>query len=292
MEREQLRADFDDQVFRAAIARYGRRLSDPGFWRDLCPGLTITDHPFIPAPPRRSPVDSTALESLLSQDGYLVTEPLVDEDERRPLVAAALRLQDAGLPSAFACVFDEYWRLFHGLEPLLASVLGAHYLIVPDGLWLFHVPPDATGLGRWTAVGPHRDSIGPDAHLQRTGAPGILNIWVALTDATPLNSCIYVLPASLDAAYADGRDEAVDAVSLQHVRAVPAPAGAVIAWTPHLLHWGGRPSPLAAGPRISAAAYVQRADLPPYHPDAFAPDAAVPFEARLRWIAASMRVSW
>ena len=291
MEPEQLRADFDDQVYRAANGRYGARLSDPGFWRGLCPTLSITDHPFTAATRRQASALGGA-EALLARDGYFVTAPLIEEGERLPLVDAALRLQEAGLPSAFACVYDEYWRLFHGLEPLLAGVLGPQYLIVPDGLWLFHVPPDATGLGQWTAVGPHRDSIGPDAHLQRTGTPGILNIWIALTDATPLSSCIYVLPASLDTAYADGRDETVDAVPLQHVRAVPAPAGSVIAWTPHLLHWGGRPSPLAPEPRVSAAAYVQRADLPPYHPDAFAPDAAVPFAARLRWISASMGARW
>jgi len=138
-----------------------------------------------------------------------------------------------------------------------------------------------------SSASPHRDSIGADHHLLERARPGILNLWVALTDATPLTSCIYVLPASSDDEYLT-RVEPPSDVRLQDVRALPAAAGSVLGWTPHLLHWGSRSSQLATAPRVSAALYLQRRDVEPYAADATSFAEALPFERRISWIAASM----
>jgi hypothetical protein len=116
-----------------------------------------------------------------------------------------------------------------------------------------------------------------------------VNLWITLADATPTNSCMYVLPAPQDPGYRSGaRDTAFDRSQLQDVRALPAPAGSVLGWTTHLMHWGSRSSPDATEPRISATAYVQRADRPPASSAIMDFRDPVPFEQRLAWIAASI----
>ena len=49
---------------------------------------------------------------------------------------------------------------------------------------------------------PHRDrpATGPDS-FREDGTPRYLTAWVALTDATPETSCLYVLPAPQDEGY-------------------------------------------------------------------------------------------
>jgi hypothetical protein len=288
--REALDAAFENQVYRQLLDRMRHRFAERSFWLDLCPGMAVSDHPFRPAPapspiPEGLPAECAEMVAL---DGYFVTPPLVRSDDAAKVLQATLRLAAAGYPTGFASVYDEYWRLFAGLRGLLEPLLGAGCAMVPDGLWTFLVPPGDPGRSGWSSLAPHRDAIGPDAHLLATGQPSILNAWIALTDATPLSSCMYVLPASLDEGYATREPLSAPQVPLQDVRALPAPAGSVLGWTSHLLHWGGRSSPRAAGPRVSAALYLQREDVEPFADDVVSFADVVPFEQRVSWVAQSM----
>jgi len=277
-------------MYRQLIERMKYRFADPAFWLELCPDLTVSDYPFAkqakPYPvPDGLPGECNGTVAL---DGYFVTPPIVDSDDASKVLQAARCLAAKGYPTGFVCVFDEFWRLFHGLSGLLAPLLGEEQTMVPDGLWSFLVPPGDSGLSGWSSAGPHRDSIGPDPRLLTTGHPGILNIWIALTEATPLNSCMYVLPASLDDDYLTRVEPAPSGVRLEDVRALPVGAGSVLGWTSHLLHWGARSSPRASVARVSAALYLQRGDLDPYSTDVVSFDEVVPFEKRISWVARSM----
>ncbi len=204
-----------------------------------------------------------------------------------------LRVVQAGLPSVFACVYDEFYRLFDGLDELFEPTLGARYLMVPHGFWSFHVAVgDTAHRDGFSAAPPHRDLIGIDHSVSQGGAPTIVNVWIPLTDATPLNSCMYVLPGNLDPHYrTPEHGKRGSDVRLQDIRALPAVAGSVLAWTVHLLHWGSRSAPNAPGPRMSVATYFQRRDVVPFHGSALEIPSAIPFESRLEWIARSLD-SW
>ena len=80
-------------------------------------------------------------------------------------------------------------------------------------------------------------------------------------DATADNGCMYVVPAPWDLQYWNPNASA-EILSLQTVRALPAAAGAVLGWTPKLLHWGALARP-GAPPRVSLSIEYQRADRPP-----------------------------
>ena len=274
------------------LMREAGHVEDPDYWRALNPELTISDQPFSV---RRIPYSVTDDEARgfvqqVHEDGYLHTSPLLPHADVGRLKNGIERVAGAGYPAIFACVYDEFYQAFDGLQAVLSPLLGDDYLMVPEGLGAFYVDPGERG--RHTMCGPtppHRDSLGPDRRVLERQGPTILNVWIPLTDATPLNSCIYLVPASHDPAYfTEERGADPSRVPFQDIRARPAQAGSVMAWTTHLLHWGSHGSQYALGPRVSVALYVQNRDVDPYHESAFAVPSEVPFEDRLRWIAISI----
>jgi len=287
--REALERGFEGWSYCHLVERTGERIRDPGFWRALCPGLSISERPFERAQEPYDIADGLGAEAsrTILEDGYLAAPPIIRAGDAAALVAGAERILATGYPAGFAAVFDEFWRLFWGLDALLSPILGDDYLIVPHGLWLFHVPVGHAG-SDYHAVAPHRDSLGPDPHLLATGSPSLINIWIALTDAMPLNSCVYVLPARVDDTYRSEQRALPAEIPLQDVLALPARRGSVLGWSSHLVHWGGRSSPRAAHPRASAALYLQRRDVAPFYRDVFPFGAPVPFEKRVEWIVESL----
>lgn len=169
-------------------------------------------------------------------------------------------LHEHGIPPPFAFVYDEFWQIFRSLEPFLSHVLGAGYRMLPD-LWVWYVLPSNRASG-WV---PHRDRVVPT--LQPDNTPNSLTVWLPLTAATPLNGCMYVLPAAYDP---DLHNPGVSVGSkfhftdenVQNIRALPAPAGSLLAWNQALVHWGGRASDLGTAPRCSIALQFQRGDVP------------------------------
>ena len=116
------------------------------------------------------------------------------------------------------------------------------------------------------------------------GSPKSLTTWISLSDATPLNGCLYVVPAQHDPTYATA-DETEMKFDYQSIRALPAIPGDFVIWNQALFHWGSRSSPWAAESRVSMAFQLQRADVPPFDNPLIEPLAVPPFEARIRLIA-------
>jgi hypothetical protein len=101
-------------------------------------------------------------------------------------------------------------------------------------------------------------SEGPSTH----GTPKSLTVWLPLTDATPLNGCVYVVPADRDPTY-NTPDEQHLRFELSDIRALPAAAGSLLAWTQGIIHWGARTAPRQVGPRISLSSEFQRRNVAP-----------------------------
>lgn len=255
------------------------------FWRELCPSLPIEGNGGIP---RAHLGMLDQLSRTLNEEGY-VNEPGVLPQPLITRLAEGVRcLHERGIPPAFAFVYDDFWQVFRSLAPFLSATLGQDYRMLPD-LWAWYVPPANEAAG-WK---PHRDrSV---ATVTADSRPTALTVWLPLTDATPLNGCMYVLPAHLDpglqASIVPETGEYNFAGDvLQNIRALPAPAGSLLAWNQSLLHWGARASRLGSHPRCSIALQFQRGDLPPFEAPLLDPHTLPTFHERIGLIGHLIRV--
>lgn len=251
------------------------QITDPQFWLDLNPDLHI-EAPGIATPIDVPDATGAALRSLIRTEGYLQAEGMMLERSFEALAAAVKILVSNDLPAPFAFVYDEFWRPFHRLRNVLEQVFGRPYLMLPD-FWVWHVSPAKAESG-WS---PHRDK-GRKA-LFDDGTPKSLTVWLPLTAATPLNGCVYLVPADRDPTYGTER-ESEWTFAMPDIRALPAQAGDLLMWNQAVLHWGAHASERAAEPRISMAFEFQRDDVKPFNRPLLAPDRAPGFDDRLMLI--------
>jgi len=259
---------------------------DPGFWRTLNPELTISDFPLAARRERIAPAPA-AIDQCRAQllaDGYLHAPPIVPSDQTARLAAGVERIVAHGLPPALAAVYDEYYSVFTGMEPIFEPLLGPDYIMVTQGVAAFYVPAGADGRSLWSASAPHRDRMGPDARTLTRDVPSILTLWVPLTDVTTEHSCIYVVPASADPGFYSSDMAVGERFRYQDIRALPAAAGSVLSWSSHLIHWGSSSSRFVTTPRMAVTMYFQRRDVPLWHPFVLDPSRPCSFEERLTWI--------
>lgn len=146
----------------------------------------------------------------------IVNNRTVSSDLISRLAVGVEQLLALGHPPSAISMFDEAWLLAASLSPFIEEVTGN----VPLGDWFtFHVhggsggksQPDNAFRGSRPRAGwgPHRDRPGGvdevDSKLapgfRKDGSPMYTTVWVALTDATPDNSCLYFLPARDDPGY-------------------------------------------------------------------------------------------
>ncbi|ORV52950.1 hypothetical protein AWC02_02275 [Mycolicibacter engbaekii] len=244
------------------------------FWAQLCPEMSIETGG--PGPSIAVGELDTQLANL-KREGYVQVPDAFPEAAIAPIRRTVSTLFRQGIPLPFAFVYDELWLAFQGLSEFLAGVLGQGYQALPD-FWVWHVNPSDNAVG-W---GPHRDKLVNT--LDDDNSPRTLTVWLPFTDATPLNGCMYMLPAHLDDRFVERRWDGPDNTlvrNLQDIRALPATAGTMFAWNQAVLHWGGRGSRLGAAPRISAAFEFQRADCAPYNSPLLEPGRTPTFTERL-----------
>jgi hypothetical protein len=228
-------------------------------WCNLVPGLSVC------APDALSQYKSLGFDAAtpestraaLATEGYFQLEP---QDWSLPLgqmAEAVGSLRRAGLSTAFAFMYDAFWLAFAQLDPILRHNLGDGYQLLP-AFWCWHIDPSSDEAG-WT---PHRDrgrmALRPD------GTPKALTIWLPLTEATPLNGCMYLVPADRDLTY-NTENEDNPRFAYPDIRALPAKPGAVLCWNQAVLHWGSHSAKRPVPPRVSMAFEFQRGDEPPLH---------------------------
>lgn len=256
-------------------------VKDPNFWRKLNPQLAITeagDKQSLTAFDIRYEHWPDYLQQL-REEGYLQWDKILPPDLVSLLSSTVMSLHRYGINPSFAFVYDIFWSVARRLRQVLAPVLGTGYRQLPD-FWIWYIDPTRQDAG-WR---PHRDRIHCNPLLD-DGMPKSLTVWTALTNATPLNGCIYLLPANLDTDYYNFADRDSD-VNAQGIRALPVSAGSILMWNQRVIHWGGTASPRAREPRISFAIEFQRADERPYNePLLYFPDELMPFNLRLMLIA-------
>jgi hypothetical protein len=246
-------------------------------WIDMNPNLSVVD-------PRRmnnlqlfdvDDATSNSLNHLLVNEGYFHI-PQLPWNLPLPVMAQAIAgLKGRGLVAPFCFMYDDYWLMFYKLHRILSRLLG-DYAMLPE-FWAWFVDPKAGDSG-WA---PHRDK--DHTTLFPDGRPKSLTVWLNLTEATPLNGCIYVVPAHLDPTY-NTPNENEWKFAHQDIRALPGPTGGLYVWTSAVMHWGSRSSPLAAGPRVSLSFEFQRADVPPMNKPFIRPLSFLDLNQRLMMI--------
>ena len=253
-------------------------LDDVHTWRRLAPVLHVQDAAFLAAQQPLS-LDATALAQVqraVREDGYFQLPPQPWNLPMQELADTLRRLDAQGIPLPFAFVYDEFWLLFWRLHRVLEGLLGPAYLRLPD-FWAWLINPQRHDSG-WR---PHRDRS-RDA-LFDDGSPRSFTVWLPLTDATPANSCMYVVPADRDPTY--GKARTADwQPALADIRALPATAGSALGWTQELLHWGSSAHPRETSVRISVDMEFQSAQAAPMNQPLMAADQLPSYAMRLQLI--------
>jgi hypothetical protein len=236
---------------------------DLDYWKKLNPHLKVTDHPIFSVP---LIIPSNQLDDIsdrLHHDGYIHQAPLFTAQDIAPLKIAIETLVAQGWPAAFIYVYDEVWDLFHKLDGFLSHFLGDQFGLLPH-FWAWHIDKDDDGAtSGWPA---HVDYSGECAFFDDYLIS--LSLWIPLTDATPENGCMSILPLSRQKKYETPVVEPSD-ILLQDVRCLPAQAGSLLGWRQDLWHWSGRSSKYAKEPRISLSLEFQNRAFEPLCPPLF-----------------------
>ncbi|WP_254869968.1 phytanoyl-CoA dioxygenase family protein [Thalassospira sp. HF15] len=251
--------------------------TDIKVWQKLNPQLSISEGG-SPDDGRCGGFDAGVLSDRFWDEGYFLIRDILPTDDLMKLRIGIEALVAGGLSPALIYLYDEAWDVFRRLRPLLTHFLGDRVALLPH-FWAWHVDPRTDGSG-WP---PHRDYqgesvIGDDMLIS-------LSLWVPLSNATPDNGCMHVLPRNFEKSYQTPVSEPSQ-VRLQDVRALPAKPGAVMGWRQDLYHWGGRASPHASEPRISLSLEFQNAAFDPLANELLALDNPPAFLQRLALIAA------
>jgi hypothetical protein len=234
-------------------------LSARDTWTRLAPSLHVCDsafiHGFDPLCLTNAMLEYAA--GHMTREGYFQWPPIDWDLPLAGMTDIVRRLASMGAPPALAYHYDEFWLMFARLRHLLCALLGDDPAMLPE-FWAWHVDPAQQEAG-W---GPHRDK-GRDSLLD-DGRPKAITLWLPLTEATPLNGCMYIVPADRDPTYGTAL-ESQHRFDLADIRALPAQAGAVLGWDQAVLHWGSHAAARHAPPRISIACEFQRRDVAPFN---------------------------
>lgn len=253
------------------------RIEEQSFWASLGNGFHICDDAFLSAQAAFNfPAEEMqVLSATLKHEGYLHLPSPAWNLPLKEMAELVCQIKEAGLPPVFSFVYDEFWALFFRLDNIFKSFLGSDYFMLPD-CWVWHVDPRQNESG-WK---PHRDKKIPTVFPD--GTPGSITTWIPLTEATPLNGCMYVVPRHLDRG---GEKDGLYGFDLSSIRALPALPGNILMWNQYLFHWGGRTSPMAVSPRISVSFEFQSAKIPGLRKTLMKNRTIYSFEERLGLIA-------
>ena len=221
---------------------------------------------------------TTATESIdkeqerrILQDGYFTTNLHISHLTSR-LAQGIRNLRVAGWPASFILMYDEAWELSKLIDQKMGPLTGN----TNNGDMLAW---DIDPLRNEAGFSPHRDRQPEDipSSFHDNGMPKYSTAWVALTDATPDNSCLYVIPKEYDPGYTTGDLDEIDPLArcltdktcYQNIRALPIPSGHGIFFTHRILHWGsrGRKGKSKQEPRMALSVACSTKD---YEPSYFA----------------------
>ena len=229
-------------------------------------------------------VELDSLRTRLVDDGYLTTASSAELAAALSLKAVRegmRRLVAAGWPATLILLYDEAWVIAHHYGSRVSAACGGNVMSFDMLAWLIAPSEGQAGFA------PHRDRQPPDVRssFHPDGSPKYCTAWfvllltlaltvaltvaltlnltrVALGDADPDTSCLYLIPRGVDPGYDAGDDAAEGAEdplvallrsdsAVQSIRACPLPAGGAVLFSHRVMHWGSRGHPRCTTPRFS-----------------------------------------
>jgi len=254
-------------------------------WRELCPDLRVSTggaRESTSAGAVLSPARADEARKLLIEEGFVQvrSKELGIKETCRKLADAAQRIDEDGWPATFVMVYDEVWELAERMRGLMSATSGGNEINFDLLTWVINASKGQAGFS------PHRDRQPevPARSFRSDGTAMYATCWIALTDATPENSCLHVLPRPHDPGYLAGDDHESDKDPLevalsskeayQRIRALPAEQGSCLLFTHRILHWGSHGEQRCTSPRVSLSfgcsregesfdpPYLKRTNLP------------------------------
>mmetsp|Transcript_21832 Transcript_21832/g.32688 ORF Transcript_21832/g.32688 Transcript_21832/m.32688 type:complete len:516 (-) Transcript_21832:170-1717(-) len=246
-------------------------------------------------------------------------------------------LTEANIPATFILLFDETWELAHGARTFLSEATHAQNQLNFDILAWFIDPRRGE-----SGFSPHRDrqpdDIASSFHkpysrasakimngannvnagnkrcadatkeqtsrtIEDYGMAKYVTMWMALSNATPENSCLYVIPAGSDPGYYAG--DPVDKNQpdplqralrnkndYQNIRALPRRSGESVVFTHRIMHWGSKGNIRCNEPRVAISFVVSSGDFerPYVDPSYFTGNTLPPFHVRLLLVCAQLLI--
>jgi len=236
-------------------------LTDPSTWLAICPFLTcsVTRSELDDGSSINGQLIASAGRQMKSR-GYFSVPPEQFDLKRTNLVEllarGVLELMKHGFPPLFILMYDESWLMTRIIQQFVPAACGEGGQPRPRHVGDFYVfavlnAREQASLGpesfkqRYRPSGPHRDrpTAGPSTFSPLL-MPQYCSIWLALSDATTSNSCLYVVPLASDKGYylsgdAHGSEGGVDEpVRIESCIAQPLKAGGLLCFSHRLLHWG------------------------------------------------------
>lgn len=116
------------------------QVRNAGFWRDLLPGLNVTEqaHTGIEPGPDLNQDQLLRVREDLIREGYVQFDGFYDQALCARLAKGVYVLKSRDLLPVFSLIYDDYWLLSRRLFGLLQSVLGPGYAQLPD-FWSWYI---------------------------------------------------------------------------------------------------------------------------------------------------------
>jgi hypothetical protein len=248
--------------------------SQPEFWCQICPHLHISTAPVdviddAVSTQQKSATASAESASTSSSEvsryrqeqlrtvGFVEIDDKLNESLIECLRQGIENLSQAGLPATYILLYDETWELGLASCSILRHATHPKHQFGYDVLaWCIEQ----------SGFSPHRDRQPENdtnvmASFTQQGDPDFVTHWIALTDAMPSNSCLYVISANHDPGYHQGDGDHRNPLEValpekhayQNIRAIPRKAGESVLFTHRILHWG---STRTQGPPRMAISFV------------------------------------
>jgi len=274
--------------------------SRPEFWRKKLPFLDITTKSLEDQSTKQKASSSNSgkkwRQELREQGFSLVDSPIADEDQISKLRNGIEHLQQKlRLPASFILLFDITWKVAAKSKQMLAdSTLESNRFQFDILAWFIEND----------GFSPHRDRQ-PEGDTTPASFDGedakFVTNWIAITEANPQNSCLYMIPKSQDPGYFAGDTEDADPLrvalpskeSYQHIRAMPRQAGQSVMFTHRVIHWGSKRAPNTDLPCRIALSFVcsdPTYEKPYVEPNYFENGQTPPFRIRLLLVCAQMLI--
>lgn len=204
----------------------------PDYWRRLFPEFSVAKVTQVGSSAANSEHFHSHAEQF-ARAGYFQTAPIIPLNLIGRLKACLDTVRQNDWPAVFVYVYDELWQVTRS-EPVKSLL---HALLGRDSRQNCHV------WGHYVQV--HDGAAGWRPHIDNPRTPDRVTIWIALTDATLDNGCMYLIPKNrapmeIDTAFRKAPTVEKKIVNrlLQNSRALPALAGSVLGWGSGVIHWG------------------------------------------------------